>query len=130
MQEILIALERALFEERSAIKKLDTPAIDSAATKKIELEAKLSAAIARGERPTKEGRVLLERVRAMARANQLLLISKLEIHSTAGHCWISFAQFMHRRTSVPVAPQSLLPVSSFALAAKSANDEPDLVSLW
>ena len=74
MHDILNALERVLFEERSAIKKLDTAAIDGAATKKIELEAKLSAAIARGERPTKEGHALLERVRAMARANQLLLV--------------------------------------------------------
>src|ERR1700735_1646411 len=31
---------------------------------------------------------------------------------------------MHRHTSVPVGPQSLLPVSAFALAAKSAKEEP------
>ena len=62
-------------------------------------------------------------------ADQLLVFGQLEIHSTAGHCWISLAQFMHRRTGVPVACQSLLPVSAFALAVKSAIDEPDLVSL-
>jgi hypothetical protein len=37
---------------------------------------------------------------------------------------------MHRRMGVPVARQSLLPVSAFALAVKSATDEPALVLLW
>jgi hypothetical protein len=74
MHDILTALERVLFEERSAIKKLDTPAIDDAATRKIALEAKLGEAIGRGERASKEDHALLERIRSMARANQLLLV--------------------------------------------------------
>ena len=74
MHEILIALERVLVEERSAIRKLDTAAIDAAATKKLEIEARLRASIANGARPSIEDHRLLERVRACARANQLLLV--------------------------------------------------------
>ena len=74
MHDILQELERILVEERSAIRKLDVEGIDHAAAKKTELEGKLTAAIGRGESPTKDDHALLERVRSCARANQLLLV--------------------------------------------------------
>ena len=74
MHEILKELEHVLVEERSAIRKLDTSNIELAATKKTELEAKLSAAIAAGKKATKDDHAVLERVRQAARANQLLLV--------------------------------------------------------
>lgn len=74
MHDILTELEHVLVEERSAIRKLDTPVIEAAAQKKLELEARLSAKIAAGVRPTSEERATLERVHAAARANQLLLV--------------------------------------------------------
>jgi hypothetical protein len=74
MHDILKALELVLVEERSAIRKLDTNNIERAATKKTELEARLSAKIAEGETATKDDHAILERVRAAARANQLLLV--------------------------------------------------------
>jgi hypothetical protein len=74
MHDILTALERVLVEERSAIRKLDTAGIDAAASKKIELEARLSACMQSGEGLSKGDRRTLERVCAAARANQLLLV--------------------------------------------------------
>ncbi len=74
MHDILKELERVLVEERSAIRKLDTDNIELAATKKTDLEAKLSTAIAAGESATMDDHAILERVRAAARANQLLLV--------------------------------------------------------
>ena len=74
MHDILKDLEHLLVEERSAIRKLDTTTIELAAIKKTELETKLSAAIAAGEKATKGDHEILERVRAAARANQLLLV--------------------------------------------------------
>ncbi len=74
MHHILQDLERVLVEERSAIRKLDIDGIDNAATRKLELEAKLSAKIADGQTATMADHATLERVRAAARANQLLLV--------------------------------------------------------
>jgi hypothetical protein len=74
MHAILTELEHVLVEERSAIRKLDTDNIERMATKKLELEGKLTGAIAAGKKATKEDHAILERVRAAARANQLLLV--------------------------------------------------------
>ena len=73
LTSILHELESLLKEETFALKRLDRPAIDEFATRKLELFERLSKAIAECP-PAVEHKPLLERVHRLALMNQLLLV--------------------------------------------------------
>jgi hypothetical protein len=73
LRQTLSEIEQVLEEERAALRILDLPAIDVAATRKLQLESRLRELLPSGSLGSKE-RALLERVRKTAGANQLLLV--------------------------------------------------------
>ena len=74
IQETLRELEEILEQERKALRTLDMAVIDAAAERKRELDKSLNDLVAEGRGPSVADAPVLERVVAVAKENQLLLV--------------------------------------------------------